>query len=65
MKLNKSAVDLLRAKHCLTMKELATKADISQATITNGYKKDIDALQVGKLAKALVVAPEEIIANEQ
>ena len=65
MKLNKQTLDLLRAKHCLTMAELAQKAGISKTTITTGYKKDIDPVPIGKLAKALCVAPEDIIKTEE
>ena len=65
MKLNKQAVDLLRAKHCLSVKGLARKAGISQATINTGYKRDIDPVPIGKLAKALCVAPEDIIKTEE
>lgn len=65
LKLNKPALDLLRAKHCLTMADLAKKAGISKTTIATGYKKDIDPVPIGKLAKALCVAPEDIIAKEE
>lgn len=65
MKLNRQALDLLRAKHCLTMAELAEKAGISKTTINTGYKKDIDPVPIGKLAKALCVAPEDIIMKEE
>ncbi len=64
MKLNKSAVDLLRAKHCLSVAALSKKAGVGANTIYAGYKRDIDALPVGRLAKALCVTPEDIIQEE-
>lgn len=65
MKLNKAALDLLRAKNCITVKELARKAEISQATIHTGYKRDIDPLPIGKLARALNARVEDIIIQEE
>ncbi len=65
MRLNKAALDLLRAKNCITVKELARKAEISQPTINNGYKRDIDPLPIGKLARALNVRVEDIIIQEE
>lgn len=65
MKLNKAALDLLRAKHCLTMADLAKKAGISKTTIATGYKKDIDPVPIGRLAKALSAKVEDIILQEE
>lgn len=65
MKLNKNAVDLLRAKHCLSVNMLSKKAKVGANTIYAGYERDIDALPIGRLAKALCVAPEDIIMKEE
>lgn len=65
MKLNKNAVDLLRAKHCLSVHALSKKAGVGSNTIYAGYEHDIDALPIGRLAKALCVAPEDIIIQEE
>ncbi len=65
MKLNKTSIDLLRAKKCLQVKDVAAAAGVSTVTIQNGYKKNIDPVCVGKLAKALGVDVEEIIIKEE
>lgn len=65
MKLDKNAVDLLRAKHCLSVNMLSKKAGVGANTIYAGYERDIDALPIGRLAKALCVAPEDIIKTEE
>ncbi len=64
MKLNKQSVDLLRARHCLMLKELAEKAGVSTVTIQCGYKRDIAPECVGKIARALNVDVGEIIVKE-
>ena len=65
MKLNKRAVDLLRAKHCLSVSSLSKKSSVSKATIYAGYEREIDPLPVGKLARALNCAVEDIIIQEE
>lgn len=65
MKLNKNAVDLLRARNCLSVNMLSKKAGVGLNTIYAGYERNIDALPVGRLAKALEVDPEEIILKEE
>ena len=65
MKLSQNNVDLLRAKHCLSVRALSKKAGVGSNTIYAGYKRNIDALPVGRLAKALCVEPEEIILKEE
>lgn len=64
MKINKASLDLLRAKQCLLTRELAKLAGISDLTIRNGYKQDVDPVSIGKIAKALGVEPEDIIIKE-
>ena len=65
MKLNKSAIDLLRAKQCLSMVDISKLAKVGTNTIYAGFTRDIDPLPVGRIAKALGVDPEEIILKEQ
>lgn len=65
MQLNKDTLDLLRARECLTVLALAKKAGISQSTINTGYKKEIDPVPVGKIAKALNVDVKDIIIEQQ
>ena len=64
MLLNKNALDLIRARECLTLDELTKRANVSKATICQGYKKDIGVIPIGKLARALDVDVEEIIIME-
>lgn len=65
MKLNKTAIDLFRARQCVEMRQLASKATVSEVSIRNGYKQEIAPVTVGKIAKALGVDPEEIILKEE
>lgn len=65
MKLNKAAIDLLRAKQCIMLDELAGMAKVSKSTICKGYTRDIDPLPVGKIARALNVPVEDIIVKEE
>ena len=65
MKLDKSSVDLLRAKRCISVYALSKLAGVGTNTIYAGYERDIDPLPVGKLAKALDADPEEIILKEE
>lgn len=64
MKLNKAAIDLLRAEQCITLGELACSARVSKSTITAGFKRDIEPLPVGKIARALNASVEDIIVKE-
>lgn len=65
MRLNKRTVDLLRAKHCLSVATLSKKAGVGSNTIYAGYEREIDPLPVGKLARALNCAVEDIIIQEE
>ena len=64
MKLDKDALELARARNCMTMKALATAAKVSTATICS--KKDIEVFPAtaGRIAKALNVDVTEIIIKE-
>ncbi len=64
MKLNKYNFDLIRAKRCMQVKDIAVAAEVSTVTIQNGYKRDIAPECIGKIAKALGVDVEEIIEKE-
>lgn len=64
MKLNKRNLDLIRARKCMQIKEVATVAGVAAVTIQNGYKRDIAPECVGKIARALGVDVEEIICKE-
>lgn len=61
MRLDKTKVELLRAKKLKSVNELVEEAGICKPTLNRGYRKDIDPVSVGKIAKALEVEPEEII----
>ena len=63
MKLNKEKLYLLRARECLTIQQLASKAGVSCKEISKN--SSIGAVSAGKIAKALEVDPEEIILKEE
>ena len=65
MKLNKAAIDLLRAEQCITLGELACSAKVGKNTIYTGFTRDINPLSVGKIARALNVPVEDIIVKEE
>ena len=65
MKLNRQAIDLRRARQCISIAMLARRAGISASSINNGYKKGVTAVVAGKIARALEVDPEEIILKEE
>lgn len=65
MRLSKTAIDLFRARQCMEMRQLASKASVSEMSIRNGYKQGITPVTIGKIAKALGVDPEEIILKEE
>lgn len=65
MKLNKNAIDLLLARKRLTIREMASIAGISDRTYYRGIETEINPKQVGKLAAALGVDPEEIIVTKE
>ena len=61
MKLNKRAVDIIRAEKQIEITHLIKEARTSSATLYAGYKRDIDPLIIGRIAKALNVKVTEII----
>lgn len=64
MRLNRIAVEMLRARRCMTINQLANDAKVSATTIRRGFENNINAVCVGKLAKALNVNVEDIIVQE-
>lgn len=62
-KLNKEKLYILRAKHCLTVGELAEKAGVSRRELS--IDKPVGAKSLGKIAQALNVDPEALIVREQ
>lgn len=64
MKLKKKAIDLLRARTCMTVNDLSKTSGVSKCTINAGYERDINPVAAGKLAKALNVDVTEIIIKE-
>lgn len=65
MRLNESALDIERAKACITLNDLSIKAKVAKGTIYKGYADDINPVAVGRIAKALGVEPEDIIVKEE
>ena len=65
MKLSSKRVQIQMAEQCMTITELATKAELSRVLIGNcvrgcGNPKPVT---IGKIAKALNVPVQEIIEN--
>lgn len=65
MKLNKPAIDLLLAKKCWNVQDMAKEASVSTNTYYAGIKGNIYPKQVGKIAAALNVDVESIIVQER
>lgn len=65
MRIDKSALELLRAKNCMSASELTRVAKISSGTLQRAQNGDVNPKVVGKLAAALGVDPEDIIVKEQ
>lgn len=65
MKLNRKKVELLRAEKCLSVSEVISKANIGRATFYKACSHDVDAVIVGKIAKALDVPVSSIIIQEE
>lgn len=65
MKLNNGKIQILMAEQFLTVTELATKAGLSRAFVTDCIKGNGNPkpASIGKLAKALNVAVQEIIMD--
>ena len=61
MKLNKKAIDIIRAEKQIEVTELIKKSDISSSTLHAAYKRDVDPLVIGRIAKALQVNITDII----
>ena len=58
MRLNKSAIEMARAKNCMRYDALEATSGVSRSTVFKGYRTDIDPVCVGKIAKALGVPVE-------
>ena len=65
MILNKVKIFTLRAEKNLKVKDLANKCEISPQALSNALKKGAGAITAGKIAKALGVSVEEILADEE
>lgn len=65
MKADLKKLDLAMAKACMTISEIAEKADISEWNIKNLRSgKSIRPATFGKIAKALGVNPADLIKEE-
>ena len=64
MRINKDALDMIKAEQCLTNKEIVNKAGIRANTLSVGINSNLRPDTVGKIAKALGVPVEEIILKE-
>lgn len=63
-KINMTVVDMLRARKCMTSRELAQNAGISIVTLNKAYNSAVSLVVIGKVAKALNVDVTEIIIPE-
>lgn len=66
VKLNQRGVELEMAQSCLSLNDLCKKTRIAKSYVSEGggLERDLRPYQVGKIAKALGVDPEEIILQE-
>lgn len=64
MRVNKQTVEILMAQKCWGREELLKSADISDCTYYKSFGKGVLPKQVGKIARALGVPPEDIIVKE-
>ena len=64
MRVDKKKLDLWRAKRCMSSRELENAAKVSSVTLAKIGKRDTNAVVVGKLARALGIEPEELLADE-
>lgn len=62
MKLNKEKLEIMRANKCMTISQLAKVAGVSNTPIVNC--ENINPVTAGKIAKALGVPVEELLAEE-
>ena len=63
MRLDKNKLELKRANKCITISQLAKKAGVSNTPIVNC--ENVNPVTAGKIAKALGVSVEEILADEE
>ena len=62
MKINRDKLELLMANACITKKDLAKKADLSEITVARMKTgKNVKPITIGKIAKALKVKAEDLI----
>lgn len=61
MKINKEALDMIKAEKCLTNKEIISRAGVGTNILSVGIKRELRPATVGKIAKALNVSVEDII----
>lgn len=64
MILDKRKILILRAEKGLMLKDLADKCEISPQALSNALNKGAGAITTGKIAKALGVPVEELLAEE-
>lgn len=64
MRIDRKALDLLRARQCLTIKCLSKKAGVSTATLCAPNNRELTPTTIGRIAKALDVDVGEIIVKE-
>lgn len=65
MKLDKHKTDILMAKKQFSRKDLLKEAGVSDFTYYKSFERGTSPKNVGKIAEALGVSPEEIIVKEE
>lgn len=64
MKANKKKIQIIMARTCLTVSEIAIKAEMPISTIKNVLKgKAVKPATIGKVAKALGIDVTEILED--
>lgn len=64
MKLSKSKLETIRARQCLKVSDVAKLAGVSLRTISKQAYIEIGPVTAGKIARALNVDIEEILAGD-
>lgn len=62
MQLSRKKLDIARANRCMTISQLAKAAGVSATPIVNCER--VNVVTAGKIAKALGVPVEELLAEE-
>lgn len=66
MKANRKAIDLAMARTCMSISDIANKAEMPEMTVKNVITgRSVRPYTLGKVARALGVDPLEIMEKEE